>query len=88
MFTKFVLLQTKAKSNLAPNVLENEWLSFEQMIAPGGVVGNSEPVKSSDFLVNGIVAYPGMKRAGSTGESGLALEEQSSASSESETGKD
>ena len=41
--------------------LENEWLSFESMISGGGVTGNTDEVKQSDFLVNGIVAYPGMK---------------------------
>ena len=66
-------------------MLENEWLSFEQMIAPGG---NTDPVKSSDFLVDGIVAYPSMKgQQNTTGTGGgLALEEQSSASSDSEAG--
>jgi hypothetical protein len=75
----------KGKTHLTPTVLENEWLSFEQMIAPGGG-GNTDPVKSSDFLVNGIVAYPGMKSSQNPAESGLALEEQSSASNESDAG--
>ncbi|KAL4240295.1 Small acidic protein [Mactra antiquata] len=76
--------EDKYTSNLAPTVLENEWLSFEQMIAPGG--GNSEPMKSSEFLVNGIVAYPGMKSGASTSHDGIPMEDQSSKSSNDETG--
>lgn len=53
------------------------------MIAPGG----SEPVKQSDFLVDGVVAYPGMKSVHITSQSSMADVEQSSASeSDSEKG--
>lgn len=54
------------------------------MIAPGG----SEPVKQSDFLVDGVVAYPGMKSVHTTSQSSMADVEQSSASeSDSEKGE-
>lgn len=86
IYDKLSLLQDKNISDVAPTVLENEWLSFEQMIAPGGVVGNTEPVKSSEFLVNGVVAYPGMKSVGNSNNIGVAMEVQSSASSDNETG--
>ena len=66
-------------------MLESEWLSFESMIAPGGPTDN---VDKNSYLVDGVVAYPGMKSAQklSSSEAELAPVVQSSESSDSEDG--
>ncbi|WAR02688.1 RSRC2-like protein [Mya arenaria] len=48
----------KVESSEQNNMLENEWLSFEQMISQTAEC--SKPVVQNDFLVGGVVAYPGM----------------------------
>ena len=42
--------------------LEDEWLSFEKMISPEKG-GTEKSTSSNQYLVHGMVAYPGMSLA-------------------------
>ena len=63
--------------------LENEWLSFEKMIAPGGIPGEGN-VDKSTYLVDGVVAYPGMSAIRKSSMSDVLPEVQPSESDSDE----
>ena len=67
--------QKETTNTPIPNTaLESEWLSFEQMISPSNMADPSRPEKDSEFLVSGLVAYPGMKTVLPHTEVGLPAE--------------